>query len=82
MDEPQAALRKLKRGLMTGDDHVALTAYRRLYEAGAIALPLLDRELQNFPLAPLFTSSIASAFSILELQLDAPICGFVTARNN
>ncbi len=26
--------------------------------------------------------SIASAFSILELQLDAPICGFVTARNN
>lgn len=49
----ELAIRTLKRGLMTGNDRAALPAYRQLYEAGVVALPLLDRELRKFP----FTSS-------------------------
>lgn len=52
-DDLELAIRTLKRGLMTGNDRAALPAYRQLYEVGAVALPLLDRELQKVP----FTSS-------------------------
>lgn len=59
LEECELALRTLKRGLMAGDDRIALPAYRRLYKAGAVATPLLDRELRKFPLTTNFRQSEA-----------------------
>lgn len=40
-------MRRLKRGLMTCDERTALPAYKQIFESGAPALPVLERELKN-----------------------------------
>jgi hypothetical protein len=70
LDELEIALRKLKRGLMTGDDRVTLPAYRRLYEAGAIAVPMIDRELRRIPFATCSKQSEAMQLLVGLLALE------------
>lgn len=70
----ERAIRTLKRGLMTGNDRAALPAYRQLYKAGAVALPLLDRELRKFPFTSSFEQSegvrLLAGLLALERDLD------------
>lgn len=70
----ELAIRTLKRGLMAGNDRAALPAYRQLYEAGAGALPLLDRELRKFPFTSSFKQSegvrLLAGLLALERDLD------------
>jgi len=40
-------MRRLKRGLMTSNERTTLPAYKQMFEAGAQALPVLERELKN-----------------------------------
>ncbi len=47
-DNLEISIRNLKRGLMTGDEHVALTAYQSLFDSGQAASPHLLRELKKF----------------------------------
>jgi hypothetical protein len=41
-------VKRLKRGLMTGNDRTALDAYKTLFKAGVPAVPLISAELEKF----------------------------------
>lgn len=71
-DELEAALRKLKRGLMSTDEPVALAAYKQLYEAGSRAAPILERELAKFPFetSPKHPEAMKLLAGLLAMQRD------------
>jgi len=65
MVDPEQALekeiRRLIQGLMTQSDRIVLPAYRQLYEAGSLAIPLLQRELDRADLSKTMRREAISA---------------------
>lgn len=64
-------LRRLKRGLMTGNERTALSAYRAIYKIGLPAASVVHAELERFDLSEHLSTEAAMLFAgLIALQRD------------
>ncbi|MGE0407559.1 MAG: hypothetical protein AB7O65_14790 [Candidatus Korobacteraceae bacterium] len=71
MTDVDTELRRLKRGLMTGDERTALSAYKAIYKIGSPAALVVNAELERFDLKdPLRTEATKLLAGLIALQRD------------
>jgi hypothetical protein len=71
MTDLKIELGRLKRGLMTGNERTALSAYRAIYKIGSNAASVVNAELERFDLRePLRTEAAKLLAGLIALQRD------------